>query len=248
MDDSENTTPENEQVLGVDPTESPESPISKLSAALDQSEESQVLGQETEPEPAPEPEPEPQPEPEQEDKGLSQEELTTLQEKGRIFDMIDSNPELSGMIIDYMKAKQNPTPASEPASAAEPSNDQSEVAKLQKQVNDLQQFNSQLAARMEIQQFSASHPDFDSVKADVGKLLQKHPTYTLEEAYDLVKRTSGSQPPAAVPPSQPAEGRASREISVSNNRDTLREIKNPKVSFDKAFDLALEEAMRRQET
>lgn len=178
--------------------------------------------------------------------GPTPEELTQLREKGRIFDVIENDPELVGMITDYMRRKngQAPTPTPQPT-RSEPT-DNPEVATLKQQLGQLQQAQRVILANMQLQQFAAKTPDFDQFKQPVSELLRKHPTLTLEEAYNFAKRTHA---PTAAPTRAvaPPEGKAVMPSKPTDGRDIRKRVADSKLSFDQAFDLALQEVMRGSE-
>lgn len=186
--------------------------------------------------------------------------IAELEEKARIYDLIDGDPRLTHMIMDYMQRKNGvvneysaaPTQPTQQTQQAPEPNDA--VAQMQKRLELMEQGQRQLLATISLQQFEMSNPDFKNYKSEVGTLLKKHPTYTLQEAYDLVKSAKvGLSTQSVSTPSAQAEG-PSRVVSQSQGLEDLasmqRKLANRKAvqsdddAFAMAFNFAQKQAKR----
>lgn len=192
-------------------------------------------------------------EPSEEESGTQQSqepELDSLQQKARFYDMIDSDPTLVGLINDYytkrsVQSGQYPSSSGSETTTQQPKNNESEqgMGLSSDELKELRQQNEQLRnmvrnihAHQQISDFSREHPDFDNYKQDVGKLIQQHPTFSLQEAYDLVKRTNAAQTAnSARPPAESAENGS--PVADSHRVPDLDEITKAR-STDDAIKLA----------
>lgn len=131
----------------------------------------------------------------------------------------------------------------------EPDN-QTQGPDVAKQVKELTNVVQTLFARLQVSEFSREHQDFEQYRPDVAKLIAKHPTMSLQDAYEYVKQTRGhaSVPQVQKSPPVPAEG---KQIAAEPNRsfeqliaEKSRRLK-PGASSVEFFDDALAEAIRR---
>lgn len=184
--------------------------------------------------------------------GLSEEELKQVQEKAGYWDMIHQDPRLVELMQDYIRKQSLGEPAPETQHASSESDNPSEgyvskdIAKLREDMDSLRNMNRQLFANLQVERFARTHPDFEDYRKDMAELVQKHPSYSLDEAYELVKRTKTVQTP-----SRPEAPRQSAEVSptrgVPPDQQDRRESVLKAKSFDAAFDQALLAAMEDQQ-
>jgi hypothetical protein len=218
-------------ILGVDPQE--EQPDGNdLNEAIQetQEEEQQEAPEETQEKP----------------EGLSPQQLEAMQEKARIYDMIDNDPELTQKVVDHFRHRNGVAPTQRQEQSTEDQPNAPEIAKLQQKISAMENGIKQLIAINQVTEFQAAHPDFKDYRQDVGKLLSKHPTYTLEEAYEHVKAAKAGRPtsPSRVPRAR-AEGSPTRAGNKESDLNAMmRRIvdRNAVKSDDEAFDLALQAA------
>lgn len=219
------------QILGVDPQEE-EMPAELIEAVENQQEEEpQEKVEETAEQPP----------------GLTPEQLQELQEKSRVYDIIDNDPRLSQMVMDYVRNKNGVAPEDPIESANVP--DSPDFKALKKELELMKQGQRQLLAMLSIRDFEAANPDFKEIKQDVGQLLKRHPSFTLQEAYDHVKATrAGRNTPAPAAPTAAAEGpsRVRPSRGLEDLATIQKKVANRKSveSFDDAFRMAWEYAQR----
>lgn len=182
-------------------------------------------------------------------------ELESLRQKARLYDMMDNDPQLVSMINDYYSRKnvqsgQYPSQNVDykPRDTRDQGNAHTEgTSPGGSEIEVLKQHNEQLRnmlrnvhARQQIIEFSMKTPDFEQYREDMGKLIKQHPTYTLEEAYDQVKRTRGAQ--AATPNRPPSESaEIGRPVAGTvNRRVDASDVANPRTArnMDEAIEMA----------
>lgn len=182
-----------------------------------------------------------------------------LEEKARIYDIIDNDPRLTQMIMDYMSRKNgvvDETPQSyqqqpQPQQQTQPSTD---IAAMQRRLEAMENGQKQLLATITLQAFEMQNPDFKEYKTEVGQLLKKHPTYSLQEAYDHVKSAKvGLSPQRVSTPSAQAEG-SSRVVVKEQGLGDLaalqrklanrNAVKSDEEAFALAFKFAQNQAKR----
>lgn len=117
-------------------------------------------------------------------KQISQAEYDTLMQKVANYDLIATDPELATKVMDHFRAKTGKvaeTPKPQPKNIVKESNPE---------IEDRFMSMSRRQAELEIKLFQKDHPDFEQHKDAMAKLLQRHPTMDLEEAYNFSKGSS----------------------------------------------------------
>jgi hypothetical protein len=168
-----------------------------------------------------------------------------IKQKAALFDMIDQDPELSQLVLAKLKGEKSAPKPKENA------NSDLDVIRedLKRQREEVARFKAQL----EIERFATQHSDFEQHKTDIGKLILKHPSLSLEEAYQFVTRSrasgnSGNK--GQLPEGKPVAKTTPRVNSLREAHQRLYGNDAKPESFDatfqKAFDLA--KAMHDNET
>lgn len=164
---------------------------------------------------------------------LTQEQISSLQEKAQLYDLIDKEPQL----IDYIEKYFKQATRDEPESST--SNNQSTPSSVdyvsRKEYNQLKALAQNLTGQVQIMQFAATHPDFGNYRESMGKLINTHPTLTLQEAYDISKSRSTVSNPSR--PSRPSANLKQSEVESRPSHvertglDAAREkIQDPKAA------------------
>lgn len=177
-------------------------------------------------------------------------EIDSFRDKAQQFDQLDSDPGAVQAIKEYLQSKgadlEPATPSEEtPASGMSPA--------VQKEFNTMRVAMQQMHANMQIAQFEASTPDFKQHKEAVGKVIMKHPTFGLQEAYDHVKLTLGQQAGSGAQRTalQTPEGRQTSPVTTTKDatlEDVEAQIRDPKAtkSIDDAMTLAWKQAVAQE--
>jgi hypothetical protein len=173
-------------------------------------------------------------------KQMTQAEYDAVMQKVANYDLIANDPELAPKIMDHYRAKtgkarETPKPK-----------DTEENVKPQPtvEIDDRFKAMARRQAELELKLFKKEHPDFDTHKDTMAKLLQRHPTMELEEAYSLSKGSSSK--PEQRPEKPKAEATAetnqtAAETESSNElEDVEKRINDPKATphMDDAIALA----------
>ena len=172
-------------------------------------------------------------------KQISQAEYDSLMQKVANYDLIANDPDLAPKIVDHYRAKagqarETPKPKSK-----------EEVNKpdVNMEYEDRFKAMSRRQAELEIRLFKKDHPDFDSHKDTMAKLLQRHPTMDLEEAYNLSKGSSSKPEQRSEKPKAEATAETNQtaaEESSDDFSDAEKRINDPKATphMDDVIDLA----------
>lgn len=183
-------------------------------------------------------------------KTLTDEEYTALAEKARIFDMIDADPELVAHISTHVRRKTigapGPAPTTQtPARQEATQNVDPTVNELRSQVAALSSAVRQMVAQNQVNEFATRNPDFNNLRDKVGELMRKHPTLSIDEAYQFVQRATATQT-NQVSRTTPALSETSTGRGEPVDKSALADILDQKAtpSFDDAFDKALALAMK----
>ena len=152
------------------------------------------------------------PEPEPDTITLSKADHEKLLSSQSAVEAIEANPGLMQAIREYTQGttQVEPSPRGD-----EQQSDHVSRADFEKMRQELVQQVQQAAAVAQISEFARTHGDFDQHKEEMGKWMNKHPTMTLQEAYDLAKRatdTQQGQQASRPAPAQP-EGRQVGSVS-----------------------------------
>lgn len=221
---SNNPTPATPSPLGVDPTPiAPVTPASPSSAGGN-----------------------PPAAPATNQKTLSMEEFNSLQERAGRYDFIANDAELATKVVEHVKGKTGRI-GTQPTNN-QPVPQQSATQSVDPTVQQLLAENKQLAqrtARLEIENFKARHSDFDNVKDEMARVVNKYPGISIEDAYSLAKSAKPQSQQGSVRET-PTTPTAETNRSVGNiaENNTLEEIerrindRKSTPSFDQALDLA----------
>lgn len=177
-------------------------------------------------------------------KQLSQAEYDAMMQKVANYDLIANDPELAPKIMDHYRGKTGKT-----RETPKPKNqEENEKPQVNTELDERVKAMSRRQAELEIKLFRKEHPDFDTHKEGMAKLLQRHPTMDLEEAYNLSKGSSSkpeqrSEERKAVATTETNQTAATEESSDSFE-DVEKRINDPKATphLDDAITLAFQAA------
>lgn len=177
-------------------------------------------------------------------------EIDTFREKAQQFDQLDSDPGAVQAIKEYLISKGADLETEEPT---QPVTTEEMSPAVRKELNDMRVTMQQMHANMQIAQFEVSTPDFKQHKEAVGKVIMKHPTFGLQEAYDHVKLTLGQKAgsEAQRTATQTPEGRQTSPVTSTQEStlaDVEAKIRDPKAtkSIDDAMAIAWEQAVAQE--
>lgn len=173
-------------------------------------------------------------------KQLTQAEYDAMAQKVANYDLIANDPELAPKIMDHYRAKTG-----KPRTTPKP-NDQEESVKPQLRDDTDERFRamSRRQAELELKLFRKEHPDFDQHKESMAKMLQRHPTMDLEEAYNLSKGSSSKPEQRSEQPKATATTETNQTAANDDSSDDFDEIEkrinDPKATphLDDAISLA----------
>jgi len=188
--------------------------------------------------------------PQAQQKTLSMEEWNALQEKASRYDYIANDTELATKLVDHVKSKTGQI-STRPTNN-QPAQQQGATPSVDPTINQLREENRLLAqrqARTEIELFKAKHSDFDQVKDEMARVVNKYPGISIDDAYSLAKSAKQQSSPAPVRenPATPTTetNRSAGQIAGNQSlEDIKRRINDQKATprFDDAIDLAFQAA------
>lgn len=175
--------------------------------------------------------------------GLTQAEIDSLRERAANFDTIVADPEISVKVLDHFKAKTGRVGKQVTTETKAPET---------KSVDDIaykQLLNRQ--ATLEIDLFRMRHPDMDSVKDNMAKLMTKY-GMDLEDAYNFSKsgQVQNSQKSAdggtATPTAETNKSAGIGSSGETNFSEVEKQISDPKATphLDDAIELAWKAAKK----
>lgn len=164
-------------------------------------------------------------------------ELKIIKQKAALLDMIDQDPELSNIVLAKLRGEKPATQTTKTDTSPE----KQALLDLQAEIKAQRDAVARMKAQMEIERFAADKPDFNQHKEAMGRLILKHPTLSLDDAYSLVTRSKASGNSGKS--SQLPEGKPLAKPTVKANslRDASKHLYDelkPK-SFDETFDAAV---------
>lgn len=182
-------------------------------------------------------------------KELDEKDYLLLRQKADLFGIIENDPNLHALVLDYVqKAQQTSPTAKAPTTPLPP-----EFDSLRKENEQMKEMMKQIVAKEQIRDFASTHPDFTQYKDSMAKLLDKHATMTLEEAYTFAK--SSSKPAqrtgtatAGTKLATPEGKNTGGSVTDSTDLDEMiKKINNPKATprVDDYLDLAFKAAQRK---
>jgi hypothetical protein len=176
---------------------------------------------------------------------ISQEEIDSLQEKAKNYDLIASDPELATTIADHFKARTG-TSRKAKAKAEEPQEPRIDEATAQR-IQELTRRNAQ----NEIALFRLQNPDMDQYKDNMATLINRY-GMSLDDAYRFSKSTVAqteqkSTKPNPARPMVETNDSAGFDQTESDLVDIERRINDPKATprMDDAIDLAIATAFKK---
>lgn len=184
---------------------------------------------------------------------LTPQQLFEMQEKARLYDTINSDPEISAYVLSQVEKKLRGQPTT-PAQQVKPEN--AEIARMRQEMEQTKQEMQRYLAEQTIREFASKTPDFNNYKQEMGELLRRHPTLTLPEAYEFAKRSkapvAAPKPAAQKAALQTSEVRNTPPASTSDDDDPsydriVQRINDPKAtkSFKEVLDLATKAALKK---
>lgn len=230
-------------ILGVDPQsnevsevpESTEQPTTQVEAATQTSEETPRIK-------------EPQ---------LTPAQVYEMQEKARLYDTIQADPELNAHVLSHIERKLRPNQVPTQQPTVPQTAEATELQKLRQELAQQKEEFQKMMALQAIRDFKARTPDFDAHKEEMAALLQRHQTLTLDEAYQFARRAKESkggpqdgQRKAAI---QTSEVNNTPPVSSSEDADSdfdriAKRINDPKATprFDDVLDTAMRAALKKR--
>lgn len=175
---------------------------------------------------------------------FSAEELAALQKDADMYRLIKTDPNLMNKVLDHVRglSGEGVIPKPNPESKVSPEKPDSGLAQ---ELAQLKEQYKVLAAQNMISSFFAENPDAKNYRKEMGELIGKHPTFTLQEAYDNVRSRAKVSTPSNPGMKQP-EGSGNIPRIAGSREEVQRRINDPKETpdFDAAVNLAMSEAIR----
>lgn len=174
---------------------------------------------------------------------FTQEEIAALQKDAEMFRIIKTHPELTEKVLDFIRNKAGNGEIPKPNSESKP--DSTPDNGMAKELAELKEQYKVLAAQNMIASFFAENPEAKNHRKEMGELLGKHPTFSLQEAYDFV-RSKAKAPASPNQGIKTPEGSGNTPRLPGSREDIQRKINDPKETpdFDTAVELAMKEAVR----